>query len=243
MNLPNPNRFSAEQKRRAAEFLFDEIGNVEDRFIAEAAAPYGRARPSFGWKRALILAATLTLIFSLLLCTLIGASLHLIFNRKDSDAAEDPVKDGYRDPMEDDYVNEENALPSTSTATSLTGALVVLQESTEHLIRTEDELELDGGTPQIIWRYRGEESYRAVAISKTQREDLLLKLDQTEGTPVAPQGEEPQAMVWIALGDGRVVSPCLEKSSGNVSYGTLFEYDPETEPSSSFTNALCDLIS
>ena len=42
-----------------ASFLLDEIGNVDDRFIAEADTPYRPARRGFSPKRILILAATL----------------------------------------------------------------------------------------------------------------------------------------------------------------------------------------
>ena len=48
--------------------------------------------------------------------------------------------------------------------------------------------------------------------------------------------------VWIALGDGRIISPCLKESNGNVAFGTLFDYDPEVEPSADFVTALYDTL-
>ena len=49
-------------------------------------------------------------------------------------------------------------------------------------------------------------------------------------------------LVWVADGDGAVWSPALTYSGGNVTYGTVYDYDPERLPGTAFQNLLSGLI-
>ena len=214
------------RRLRAADYLLDEIGNVDDRFLAEADTPYRPSARGFGWRRVLILAATLGVLFSLLLCVFVGSMLAGILSNKSGD-----------DNIRDDVNADEN----TVTSYDLNGMLLSLKDQATP-IYTEEELELTGSVSMVIWRYTGEEGYRARYLSESECARLMDTLSHSKGTPVSPDGKANEVQVWIALGDGRIISPCLKESNGNVAFGTLFDYDPEVEPSADFVTALYDTL-
>ena len=48
--------------------------------------------------------------------------------------------------------------------------------------------------------------------------------------------------MWIVYEDGRVVSPYLKHTQGNVSYGSLFDYSAEVEPNAALVKALHEVL-
>jgi hypothetical protein len=63
------------------------------------------------------------------------------------------------------------------------------------------------------------------------------------GDFVAENATEEETKVWVSMGDGRVISPYLAISEGNVGYGCLFDYESEVEPTDVFVQTVMDLIS
>ena len=59
----------------------------------------------------------------------------------------------------------------------------------------------------------------------------------------ASGGEDAAVSVWINYGDGRVVTPYLKDTEGNVGYGTLFDYEPEIVPTKDMSKFVNSLVS
>lgn len=223
---------------RCAQRLFDEIGLIDDRFIAEAATPYRPARRSAFLKKFIVIALSLTVAATLLLGSLaigmvaIGGIIGGMGSKSDSD-------NGY---AEDGGAT----LPETSYSENgytLSARLDGLREETEALKVAPTDVDLFGGSPMVIWKYRNEDGYRVKSVSQSQVNSLSAALKADGGERIDGDAEGSLEGIWITLGDGRVMSPCLENTEGNVGYGEIFDYSPEYEPSEEFTDRLCDIIS
>lgn len=211
----------AEDRQRAASRLFDAVGQVEDRWIAEAETPYvpTKAR-GFALRRGLILALVLMLSVASVLGTLMGRMAQ-------DEEAEAPNDAG---------------LEQVGSTAVLSTQLSELRASTEGL--RVDDPDLFSGTPQIIWKYRDEAGYRVKTISDAEQTELTRMMQRDPGTAVSPTAAQgPLEGIWLAYGDGTVVTPCLRQSQGNAGYGQIFAYEPELEPSAAFTDTLCGIIS
>lgn len=215
-----------EQKWRCAQRLFDEIGQIEDRYIAEAETPYVRARAHLSPRRWMIVAASLTLLVSVTAALLVG---NLIGGEGMPKSEAD--LDGF------EVMDQE-----IGTVTTLSTRLEELRLETEDARTDKEELDLFDGTARVIWQYADEENYRTQALTKTQLTKLTAQLTKNEGTQVAENTAQTGTRIWIAMGDGTVISPCLARSDGNVGYGTLFTYQPELEPSEGFSDLLCAIL-
>ena len=208
----------------AANRLFDAMGEIDDRWIAEAERAYTPARGLRFGRRSLIVAVTLCLVT----VSVLGV---LVANRsKDaSPEAEHPAMD-----------------EDVGTVATFSERMSQLKGQTTTLRVSTEELDLFSGSAQVIWKYRDETDYRAKAITRNELDLLLDVMDQNEGTSVGATDTPSTDLlegVWIAYGDGTVISPCLKLSDGNVGYGDLFAYEPELEPSDVFVNTLCGIIS
>ena len=67
-------------------------------------------------------------------------------------------------------------------------------------------------------------------------------MSESTGEKIDRDENNVSVRVWIACGDGSVVSPYLTSSKGNTGYGSLFEYDPEIEPDEKFISYIETLI-
>ncbi len=217
-----------EEKRICAERLFDEIGLIDDRFIVEAASPYVRTQSHAVFKKLLLAAASLSLV----LCVGLGVFvIGRLSQSKDADGF--PEDDGFADAGD-----VENA------SMELSQRLSEKREQTEVLKVSEADIRLFGSSPSVIWRFADEDEYRLCHISSAESDKLQVLLQKDKGQMLSgtPTDGELEGL-WISLGDGRVISPYLEQTDGNMGYGELFEYSPEYEPSEEFSDYLCDIIS
>ena len=174
----------AEDRQRAASRLFDAVGQVEDRWIVEAETPYvpTKAR-GFALRRGLILALVLMLSVASVLGTLMG--------RMAQDEEEAPNDAG---------------LEQVGSTAVLSAQLSELRASTESL--WVDDPDLFSGTPQIIWKYRDEAGYRVKTISDAEQTELTRMMQRDPGTAVSPTAAQgPLEGIWLAYGDGTVVTP------------------------------------
>ena len=73
-------------------------------------------------------------------------------------------------------------------------------------------------------------------LSENQLSSLSVNQSGQAGQPEIPK-------MWLSLGDGRVISPYLKYSPGNISAGVLFDYEPEGEPPRRLTEYISDLLS
>ena len=221
---------------RLGAYLLDEIGRIDDRYIAEAETEYRPAGRTFALRRVLVLAISLTLALTLGLALFIGNGL---LGSKTSDAEKAP-NDRYDD------MGELITHATGTSAAALSVRLEGLREETESLRVRREDLDLSASAPRIIWKYADEETYRVKTITLAQRTALLNAMEQDAGRAVSPKengAEQTVEGVWIALGGGSVISPYLEQTAGNTSVGALFDYSPELEPSADFTDTLCGILS
>ena len=222
-----------DQRARLAAYLFDEIGNIDDRFVAEAETPYERQSRSHGMRRFAILAVSLSLALTATLGIFVGSRL---LGSKKNDAS--------RPENDNEAVVTDIVAGHSTSAGGLSARLESMRDKTEHCRTEAEQIDLLSSEPSLILKYAEEENYRVCPITHEQRDRLLREMNQNAGTPVSPDGATATAVkVWIVTGDGTVLSPCLEQTDGNVGYGTLFDYEPELEPSQAFTETLCGILS
>ena len=209
-----------------SERLFDEIGLIDDRFIYEASTPYIPKKRSKVFIKVLLIAAALTLTFSIALGTLLTGALFVLGGRLLS---------------QDLFPNKGNAEAEPEYST-LSDRLYALDGGSA---MAKEDIDLFDSTPKIIWKSEGEKEYRVSAISRDEASDLTEKISVNSGTAVSSgnTSEEEQLYVWIAFGDGRVITPHLALSPGNVGYGELFEYEQEYEPSEELSQLIIDTVS
>ncbi|MBQ9086615.1 MAG: hypothetical protein IJY47_05460 [Clostridia bacterium] len=219
----------AKDQQRATDLLFDAIGQIEDRFVAEAATPYVRAGKGLRLRRSLILALTLSLV--------LVSSLGLLIAQQVTDKEDHAVE------METgDILNDE----ATGTVGSLSDRLSALRAETASLRVPREELDLFSGKAQVIWKFSDESGYRVKQVSRSEQTELTRMMTRDPGRSLSTtESADPGELegIWIALGDGTVISPCLRQAPGNTAYGTLFSYEPELEPSVAFADTLCGIIS
>ena len=214
-------------KIRAAELLFDAIGNIDDRIIQEAqTAPTRKPvekRKSF--TAIIALAATLTLIASVFAATLIAKIVDSLNSAPDEGHLED-------------YGNasvETNASLSQTLLDAESSAIVIVEEK---------DIDFFDGKTKIVWKQSGESDYHMVTLRSQADAAKLGKELKNQKQQIAPEDtESPECEVWITFGDGTVISPYLKTSAGNIGYAELFEYSPEIEPDADLTDLINDLIS
>ena len=93
----------------------------------------------------------------------------------------------------------------------------------------------------VVWQFAGEEKYYVSdALSVTELSSVTSNIGV--GESVGDESPSLECRVWILYGDGRVVTPYLKTSSGNVST-EVFDYEPEIIPSDKFVSCISDILS
>ena len=213
-------------KRRFAEFLLDEIGLVDDRYLAEAEREYRPARTFLLFRRTAVVTLTATLALGLFLSVALGTRLA----NKNADEA-------FRD--EDAAIQVDSTLGNPSP--SLTLRLETLRNETASRRIRDTEIDFFDGKTHIVWKYGDEETYRVRTLTDAQT-DSIAKHADSQGTRIEPSENTSTIRIWILHGDGSVTTPCLSAGAGNTGYGTLFTYEPEQEPSQALSDLLCDIL-
>ena len=214
---------------RAAEYLFDEIGGIDDSYIAAAmsARPVRARRPS----RIAVLAAAAVLVMAMVV------ALPMSFvtdkdgadNVAELDELEKPIS---TDPSADDAEQKPDVIESPFELDSLLS-------NTPDSFNMGGEPDLFDGTPRLLWQ-TVDGVLCGVNLSAAELEHL--NREQGKGKQVGDAAMEAEVMVWISYGNGLVVSPYLEDSPGNVGYGELFDYSPEIIPSAAVTGRIRTII-
>lgn len=208
-----------EHKIKRAERLFDAIGEIDDRIIAEAEAPYAKPKARFGFSRIATIAA------SLVVCVGIFAGVTAMLSKV--------------------VVDEDKAESEPKASSTLASTLYSNRNNSSILKLSANDIDLFGGRTSIIWKYDGDSDYRVVYVPERKVGELrkeLLELDSAEKLSFE-EAETISCSIWVCDGEGTVVSPYLEVSDGNVGYGTLFDYSPEIEPTEDVNYLISDLIS
>lgn len=225
-----------EEKRICAERLFDEIGLIDDRFVFEAATPYVSQKRKGLWQRLLIAAVSVTIVA----CVGLGLFVVGMMSGGKGNAPENDMN--IVGTVADDALQDNS--DGSEAVLTLSARLERMKDDTAQLAVSKADIELFGTSPKVIWKYSGEEEYRVSSITEAQANALVEKLSKNSGKRVSESDDKSELEgLWIATGDGRVISPYLELTAGNTGYGELFEYEPEYEPSNDFAEYLCDTIS
>ena len=214
------------EKRRRAAYLLDEIGGVSDFYLQEAIAyrPAEKRRPV---RRILLIAAS----FSLLV--ILSVSLLLPAMRKGNTPESEGIKGSYSG----DYP----ATPSNETvpADRLPDVIHTAPQESYRALSSPAAASILVNERHIFWEENGT-VYVSRTLSQNEVNRLLGRIE-IGASSVRGESSEQTCRVWISLGDGRVVTPYLKPSPGNV--GTdLFDYEAECLPSVGFANAVSDIL-
>lgn len=205
-------------KRTNAEktkYLFRAIGEIDDRLVQEAAL-YRPQRSAFS--RVMLIAACLS--FSLVLS--VGA--FLLTNRRDS-------------------AKDESTPPTSETpaVADLDSLLLDRRDSTSYTtVSVADEIDLFCGEVRVVWQYADSDTL-CVSRALSDRESATLTAHLGSGTSVGESSPALACKVWIALGDGTVVSPYLRSSAGNTDTA-LFDYNAEILPTQGFISCISEIL-
>ncbi len=162
--------------------------------------------------KAAAIAATLTLVF----CLTVAVSLSIRDVQNSSD----------------DVMND-IALESLFTSLDRTDGFSYVSDS--------ESLPYFDGEAHIVWQYSsGKGYYLSGGISGDRLASLTGDLGR--GEAVGESSPILDVKVWILLGDGRVLSPYLELSSGNIS-NEVFDYEAEIVPSDSLVQKIQSVLS
>lgn len=216
----------SKQKDERTQKLLDAFNQIDDRLIADAQTPdrvlaYKKAKLRF--MRSAVAAAC---VFAVV----ISGALH---NTLSNDVK---VQDSTQD------TNQSVQAPSADKPTTLESTLASLHSSNKVEKVSKDQIDFFE-SPSVIWRVNGEQEYNLVKVSSSSSKALHGGMILTPTAPLTPdEADAISVQVWVALGDGKVISPYLKASAGNVGYAELFEYTPEIEPNKEFTSLINDMI-
>lgn len=202
----------SELKKNKAEYLLREIGEIDDSLVHEAQF-YRPERSSR--PRLLLIAAAFVLVFALVIGTPLISKLV------------SPKAEGEEDVNLQVYALD--ALISESDTAKYT------------FVSTSSDLPYFDGGAHVVWQTEDTDGYY-VSDTLSKRELSELSASIGKGESVGDTSPEFECKVWILYGDGRVVTPYLKASSGNVS-GEVFDYEAEIIPTDSFVSCISDILS
>ncbi|MBR2432345.1 MAG: hypothetical protein IKB23_05445 [Clostridia bacterium] len=200
-------------KKEKAQLLFERMGLIDDRFIDEAAS-YVPKRAAVRIKFPVIRA--LAACLSVLLVFGIGIMMF-----------------GDKAPSGNNSQPNNESLPQILTVSS-----ILKKGATPYRLVDPSKLDLLDGESRIIWQDTESGEYYQVKISASQQNELHYLNLPAENVTEA----DGDYRIWFVNASGEVSSPELKKSSGNVSFGSLFTYDPELELTDAFLERLDTLI-
>ena len=198
------------EKMKKAEYLFSELSGIDERILADALAV--RKKQRWNAKKALVAIVAASLLLSVLPGALVVANL---VQDKKADSA---------------VVNVEPTLESVLLEADDSARVMSYSSA--------DDIDLFDGSVKIVWS--DGESYSVVRLSNESEKTRLTSAvaRSFNGATANAEGENSEICVWISYGDGRVITPYLKNTAGNVGYGELFEYDAEIVP----TRELADVV-
>ncbi len=212
-----------DQKKTA--YLLDEIGRISDLYVAEAAQPKPKRQTATLYKY-LGMAACILVVCTLLLriWVLVGGM------PKGEDSQSPTVSDGVRIPLDAYLAQNEHLFQN-----------VTVLGGRDHAGAGELLSYFDGNA-YLVWQKENSDTLsQSRPLTAHELEALQKELGRGEEID-STLAQQVSCRVWILLGDGRVISPYLEATSGNVGYGTIFDYNAECIPSTTFTSLVSDIL-
>ncbi len=208
------------KKIRSAEILFDAIGMIDDRIIAEAQVPCRVPKSKNAFKLLILFSCALAVIALTLGSFMIANLTDKFF----------PSEDEEHLPPTTNYESFEqllNSAVSNRAATQLEGK----------------EINFFDGDTKLIWRFENESKYNVITVSSDTQIKQIKNALKSSSNKISPENADSvECQVWIAYGNGTVVSPYLEDSTGNIGCAELFEYSPEVEPNEDFVKVIEEIV-
>ena len=203
-----------------AQILFQEIGNVQDNWLNEAIT-YRPRRVSIGTRIGLI-AACLSLSLSLVAGSVLVAKLGPMWDS----GTNAPMPDNEA-PLSSYVLDEVLAAPTNPNSYTA--------------VANATELDFYTGHAHVVWK---SDNGATLYVSRALRDDELDLLLNAMQKPQAklPGDTQPACPVWILCGDGRVYSPYLQPSNGNMAIAELFDYNVEVVPNAQFTSCVTNIL-
>ena len=234
-------------KQKLAEHLFDEIGEIDDYIIASAES-FRPAKSKAFIRKVAVAALAAALSISLILGVLVvnmdkkgNTPSHMHDSDKNQDS--DNVQNGnVSDPLPESPSDEDSAGEGIS-ARSLSSNLYYMKETVFSDRISEEDIKFFDGKARLIWKFTDEEFYRVCAIDASKLAKIQWIIEEKKSTAFSPDSYSSVLEgFWISLGDGKIISPFLISSDGNIGYNKLFSYEAEIEPSEELTQYICDII-
>ncbi|MBQ1962888.1 MAG: hypothetical protein II369_02080 [Clostridia bacterium] len=211
-----------EQLHSKTAYLFDELGRVEDRFLDEVLTyTPSRHRLPFPWKAVGLVAA----VAASLVLLVQGALLPFLKR------VSDPMMPG-QDPSD--------------TPSAVTWSLdALLDTSTEVKFETLSSKEeyVFFGDAHLVWQSAESDTlFVSRPLTNVEAERLTESLATRPAEGVSANAEQPAWRIWLVMADGRVITPYLQLSSGNVGYASLFDYHAEVVPNADWVSFISNLM-
>ena len=205
------------EKRIKAEKLLYTIGEIDDSLLEEAIAYRPRKRIR---SRILVLAATVAVIFTVAVGSALISSIVNSFDKEEA-------------------IPEQEAPTVPPTIDSL---LEGARDGEKFdYVSLESDLPYIDSSAHIVWQYSGDDGYYVSdALTDSELDRLIYQLGS--GEEVGADSPRIECMVWVLLGDGRVISPYLKASAGNISNG-IFDYEAEIVPNESIVWTISGILS
>lgn len=211
-----------EQLHSKTAYLFDELSGVDDRFLDEALTyTPSRRRLPLPWKTiGLVAAVAATLVL------LVQGALLPFLERMDS-----LMTPGNNEPnAPTETVWSLDALLSESTA----GRFETLSSKEEYVFF---------GDARLVWQSAESDTlFVSRPLTNAEAERLTKSLATRPAQGVSADAEQPAWRIWLVTADGRVITPYLQLSYGNVGYANLFDYHAEVVPNADWVSFISNLM-
>ena len=201
-------------------YLADEIGRVEDRFLAETMS-YRSAR-TLSWKLPTAIAASI-------LALVVSGSL--IFGSLRPNTSDTPTQA----PPTSDIGNAPTPPPVT-----LDGILSEGAKTPFGIIQSADAIHYFEGV-YLVWQTADSDTlYRSRDLTDSETKRLFSLIDK--GAHVGSESPSQVCRVWLLRGDGTVLTPYLPNTAGNMGSSVLFDYEAELHPSKELISCISDIL-
>ncbi len=197
------------------EYLFDGIGEIDDKLLTEALAykPIRRRKYNFG-----LIAACLALIIA----------VALVFPM---------LQNGFV--VGENEKVDEGMLDVNVSYDSLDALMLGIRDGGDYEnVSSASELSYTDGAC-IVWKYDDSESFCVKYVNDRQFERLSDGMGK--GDEVGESSPELSCRVWIVDGEGIVRSPYLKETAGNEGL-SVFEYEAEIIPTEELIDCISDML-
>lgn len=221
MIIKNPD---AKFEKTAA--LYQAIGEIDDSTLA-GALKYKKKSTSKVLRPFILIAACLSLVFVLIIGSL-AFGIAAIISKLPSILP--PSGSDINDSAPSDAPNK--VYDSLSS--------ILINASDEMYASNASEIDLFSDQAYIIWKTDESDTVYRKELSKNRLQNLRSPISSTTSKN---NNDTSEISVWIAYGNGTVVSPYLTESYGNIGYGQLFDYSEEVEPSKELVELIKNSLS